>query len=117
MSYAIDGLCHNAEAGTFGHECSKPAVWTAESTSGFRCGFCDDCRRNGREARGMHGWQPYNHAREIMIAINRDHRSAEGHIDEAAMVGMFETYALPLADRTRIWRELTAATAFDRDAA
>jgi len=114
MTYAIDGKCHNAEAGTYGHECGRPAVWTAESMSGFRCGFCDDCRQHGAEARGMHGWQPFNRPREIMIAINRNHRTAEGWIDEGAMLAMFDTYDLPPADRARIWQELTKDTAFDR---
>jgi len=26
-SYATDGKCHNAEPGTYGHECGKPAAW------------------------------------------------------------------------------------------
>ena len=25
--YATDGLCHNANRGTYGHECGKPAEW------------------------------------------------------------------------------------------
>jgi hypothetical protein len=114
MSYAIDGVCHNAEAGTYGHECGQPAVWTAESTNGFRFGVCARCRAEGDEVRGMHGWQPYNRPREIMIAINRNHRTAGGWIDEGAMSAMFDTYDLPPADRVRIWRELTKNTAFDR---
>jgi len=107
MSYAIDGKCHNANRGTYGHECGKPAVFSAENTTGFRSGFCFRCRVGGDEARGFHGWQPYNQAREVMIAVNRNHRDASGWIDEAAMRALFETYDLPLEDRTRVWRELT----------
>ena len=114
MSYAIDGKCHNSEPGWCGQECGRPAVWTAESASGFRSGFCVRCRATGSEARGMHGWQPYDLAREVLIAVNRNHRSAEGFIDTGAMSKLFETYAVPVADRTRIWCELTAATAFNR---
>ena len=114
MNYAIDGKCHNSEPGYYGQECGRPAVWTAESASGFRSGFCVRCRATGSEARGMHGWQPYDLAREVLIAVNRNHRSAEGWIDEGAMHSLFETFAVSPIDRTRIWRELTAATAFDR---
>ena len=27
MTYATYGKCHNANHGTFGHECGKPAAW------------------------------------------------------------------------------------------
>ena len=56
MNYATDGICHNAEPGTYGHECSKPAVWLGTTAGGFRSGFCDFCKRNGWEARGMKEW-------------------------------------------------------------
>lgn len=108
MSYAIDGKCHNAEPGTYGHECGKPAVWNAENANGFRSGFCARCRSVGSEARGFHGWQPYDLAREVKTAIDTKHRTPEGWIDTAALHVMFETYAVPLTDRTRIWCELTA---------
>lgn len=55
--YATDGQCHNAEPGTYGHECGKPAVWLGTRPDGFQSGFCDDCRRNGYEARPYTSWQ------------------------------------------------------------
>ena len=63
MSYATDGKCHNAEPGTFGHECGKPATWigrapTTHTRDGFhRVGFCDDCKANGYEAKQFGGWE------------------------------------------------------------
>jgi hypothetical protein len=51
-SYATDGKCHNAEPGTFVHECGKPATWIGTSARGFRSGFCDQCKRQGHEATG-----------------------------------------------------------------
>ena len=59
-SYATDGRCHNAEPGTYGHECGKLAVWVGVSSSGFRACFCDDCRRNGYEARQCVIWEPFD---------------------------------------------------------
>lgn len=55
--YASDGRCHNAEPGTFNHECGKPAVWLGTSAAGFQSGFCDDCREHGTEARSFGGWR------------------------------------------------------------
>lgn len=55
--YAEDGLCHNAEPGTFGHECGKPATWIGTKPSGFRCGFCDDCQERGWEAKSYTRWE------------------------------------------------------------
>jgi len=51
-SYATDGVCHNAEPGTFGHECGKPAVWLGTKDNGFQSGFCDRCRHEGWERTG-----------------------------------------------------------------
>jgi len=59
MNYATDGRCHNAQAGTFGHECGKPAVWVGTRADGFQCGFCDDCRQRGHEARAYVSWRPF----------------------------------------------------------
>lgn len=59
--YARDGLCHNAEPGTYGHECGKPADWLGQGTSGSWVGYCDDCRQHGYEARNVKAWQ--RHAR------------------------------------------------------
>jgi len=56
--YALDGICHNAEPGTYGHECGKPAKWLGTGASGFQSGFCDDCKAHGYEAKGMVAWVP-----------------------------------------------------------
>lgn len=56
-TYATDGKCHNAEPGTYGHECGKPAVWIGTKQSGFRAGYCDKCKRQGHEARGVTRWE------------------------------------------------------------
>lgn len=56
MSYATDGLCHNAEPGTYGHECGKPAVWIGTDAKGFASGFCDDCKQHGWESRQFTSW-------------------------------------------------------------
>ena len=63
--YATDGLCHNANSGTYGHECGKPAVWlgirpASEGYAGFASGFCDRCRNHGTEAKDYPMWEPYN---------------------------------------------------------
>lgn len=52
-SYATDGKCHNSEPGTYGHECGKPAQWIGTDYKGFRCGFCDQCKRHGTEAKAI----------------------------------------------------------------
>lgn len=44
--------CHNAEPGTYGHECGKPATWVGTSEyqgTIYRLGFCDHCKRHGYE--------------------------------------------------------------------
>lgn len=56
MLYATDGKCHNAEPGTYGHECGKPATWLGVSRSGFVSGFCADCKARGWEARSCIAW-------------------------------------------------------------
>lgn len=55
--YAIDGLCHNAELGTFGHECGRPARWIGTNRNGFACGYCDACKAGGFEARDVVEWR------------------------------------------------------------
>lgn len=57
-AYAIDGLCHNANCGTYGHECGKPARWLGTDAEGFTMGYCEHCRHNGHEARGVRTWAP-----------------------------------------------------------
>lgn len=49
--YATDGRCHNAEPGTYGHECGRPAEWVGTKANGFRSGFCGRCKERGYEAR------------------------------------------------------------------
>jgi hypothetical protein len=57
-SYATDGRCHNAEPGTYGHECGKPAKWIGTSAkSGHVSGFCQDCKDRGYEARHYGQWK------------------------------------------------------------
>ena len=56
MTYAIDGKCHNAEPGTFNHECGKPATWRGTASTGFVSGFCDECKAEGYEARDIVVW-------------------------------------------------------------
>lgn len=57
--YAVDGLCHNAEPGTYGHECGKPATWLGRRAGGDWSGYCDDCKANGYEARECRAWTPH----------------------------------------------------------
>lgn len=57
MSYATDGKCHNAEPGSFGHECGRAATWVGESPTGRRSGFCDHCQQHGWEAQGVARWE------------------------------------------------------------
>lgn len=56
-SYATDGRCHNAQPGTYGHECGKPAVWLGTNAKPFTMGFCDNCKRHGYEARDVVKWE------------------------------------------------------------
>lgn len=55
-SYVTDGKCHNANRGTYGHECGKPATWIGYKASGFASGFCSRCKEHGDEARGIVRW-------------------------------------------------------------
>lgn len=57
MDYARDGKCHNANHGTFGHECGKPASWIGTKANGFRSGFCDRCKQDGDERHGFVAWE------------------------------------------------------------
>ncbi len=49
--------CSNAEPGTFNHECGRPATWIGTKASGYRTGFCCDCKAHGYEARAMVAWE------------------------------------------------------------
>ena len=56
-SYETDGKCHNANAGTFNHECGRPATWIGQKANGFRSGFCDYCQKHGDERTGIVKWE------------------------------------------------------------
>lgn len=58
MSYADDGKCHNAQSGTYGHECGRPAQWLGTKANGYSSGFCTECKRWGYEARDVVTWEP-----------------------------------------------------------
>lgn len=51
--------CTNAEPGTYGHECEKPAQWQATKPNGYTSTFCDQCRQHGTEASHYNHWTPY----------------------------------------------------------
>lgn len=55
-TYALDGKCHNAQPGTYGHECGKPATWIGEKAGGFTSGFCNACKEDGFEAKPVRNW-------------------------------------------------------------
>jgi hypothetical protein len=55
-AYATDGKCHNSNAGSYNHECDKPAVWIGVNRNGWACGFCDSCKKGGSEAKLMVEW-------------------------------------------------------------
>lgn len=57
--YATDGKCHNAEKGTFGHECGKPAQWVGFTDRGWGACYCDDCKQNGYEAGQKVRWERF----------------------------------------------------------
>jgi hypothetical protein len=54
--YAVDGKCHNSEAGSYGHECGKPAAWLGVDKHGWAAGYCDHCKQHGSEARLVVEW-------------------------------------------------------------
>ena len=57
MSYATDGKCHNLVTDFL--ECGKPAtIIGVRRDRMFRMGFCDDCRKHGREASLFDLWLP-----------------------------------------------------------
>lgn len=60
--YASDGKCHNANTGTYNHECGKPATWIGTKANGWQSGFCDKCKESGDEARPMVKWTPIQEA-------------------------------------------------------
>ena len=58
MTYATDGKCHNAEPGTFNHECGNPANWVGYKANGYGAGFCDKCKQYGHERKDIVRWNP-----------------------------------------------------------
>ncbi len=62
--YATDGKCHNANFGSYGHECGKPATWLGTSRTGFVSGYCDACKEHGSEARSVKTWRIIVHSKE-----------------------------------------------------
>lgn len=56
--------CTNAEPGTYGHECGKPAQWQATKPNGYSSTFCEQCRQHGTEASRYNQWTPYKEPAE-----------------------------------------------------
>ena len=50
--------CRNAEPGTFGHECGKPATWVGVKESGYEASYCGSCKETGTEAKQSVDWRP-----------------------------------------------------------
>jgi hypothetical protein len=61
-----DARCSNANFGTYGHECGKPATWTATGRKGIQ-NFCDKHKEEGDEAQGYELWSPYQPWRYIWL--------------------------------------------------
>jgi hypothetical protein len=57
MSYATDGNCHNAQKGSYNHECGQPAKFIGTTKTGFRSGFCAYCRKHGDERFDCVAWE------------------------------------------------------------
>ena len=49
--------CVNAQPGSFGHECGKPAKWIGTKPSGFTACYCNECKAAGYEARNVETWK------------------------------------------------------------
>lgn len=56
--YATDGKCHNAQSGTFNHECGNPAEWIGTMAGGLSVGFCSWCKEHGDERHDVVKWEP-----------------------------------------------------------
>ena len=56
--YATDGKCHNAQIGTYGHECGRPATWLGIKNPRWGSGFCDECKEFGHERHEYLIWIP-----------------------------------------------------------
>lgn len=55
-SYATDGICHNAQFGTFNHECGATAQFIGHKANGFASGFCARCKERGDERHDVIRW-------------------------------------------------------------
>ncbi len=61
--------CHNAQNGTYGHECGRPATWIKTAVGGpipglglpdpytYDIGYCDECKSSGHERHGALSWR------------------------------------------------------------
>ena len=50
--------CVNAEPGTYGHECGKPATWIGTTATGWQGCYCDHCKEHGHEGRRCVSYAP-----------------------------------------------------------
>ena len=57
MAENVKMRCVNAEPGTYGHECSKPATWIGTKANGFHACYCSSCKEHGYEARDVVTWK------------------------------------------------------------
>lgn len=113
-----DGKCHNAEPGTFNHECGKPATWIGIKDDGQECGFCDDCKERGCEHHAYVRW--IRHSRlatpaELAVAytierIRRDPRIAYYFGDTECLAKLARVHAATTGtDPETYHRELNAS--------
>jgi hypothetical protein len=49
--------CINAQPGTYGHECGKPATWIGAMETGWQACYCVGCKAHGFEARAVKDWR------------------------------------------------------------
>lgn len=68
VDFAVGRLwprCINAEPGTFGQECGKPAAFIGTKiVTGAQACFCADCKERGHEALGFREWHAIDWARQ-----------------------------------------------------
>lgn len=69
---ALTATCGYAQAGTFGHQCGRPAVFAgakaSESTKTgvFWAARCAECKElTGGDNRGVTHWEPFDAARHV----------------------------------------------------
>ena len=56
--YATDGKCHASPAGSYNHECGKPAEFLGTTRNGFQSGYCGECKRRNIETQDVVTWAP-----------------------------------------------------------